>query len=166
MKKSLATVLAVAVSALGLNALAAKKLTNRQAIDRFFEVIDGKHFDRLGEVDAPDIVVTTPMGMVNGPEGHKQLLKGFATAIPNFKHSENKCVEAGDEIACQGKFGGDHTGPLMTPDGKTLPPTGKHVQFPYGGFAKIKDGKVSRLTVYFDVMGMMQQLAPARTASK
>src|SRR5687767_11585209 len=83
MNKSLVTILAVAALASGGSAIAAKKQTNRQVIDRYFEVVDSKRFDKLVEVDAPNLVMTTPMGTVNGPQGHAQFIKGFATAFPN-----------------------------------------------------------------------------------
>jgi predicted ester cyclase len=172
MNKSLATTFAAAFAASallsGASAIAAKP-TNRQAIDHFFEVVDGKRFDKLAEVDAADLVMTTPMGTVNGPAGHAQMMKGFAMAFPNFKHTANHCIEVGEEISCEGRFVGDHTGPMMTPDGKSIPATHKHVEFPYVGFAKVKDGKVAQLHVYFDLMGFMQQLGTPpspSTASK
>lgn len=166
MTKSLAASLCLAALAVAPSALSAKAKTNRQVIDRFFEVVDNKQFDKLGEVDAPDLVLVLPMGTVKGPEGHKQVLKQFAAAIPNFKHRDHRCVESGDTIACEGKFGGDHTGPMMTPDGKSIPATNKHVEFPYAGFARIKNGKVGELHVYFDMMAFMQQLTtPAAKAA-
>jgi predicted ester cyclase len=169
MKKSMVTIFAIGTLAMGGAALA-KKQTNQQVIDHFFQVVDAKQFDRLGEVDAPDMVMNMPMGAVKGPEGHAQLIKGFAMAFPNFKHNTGRCIEAGDVISCEGEFTGDHTGPMMTPDGKTIPATQKHVEFPYAGVARIKNGKVAEINVYFDVMGFMQQLgvvpSPPKTASR
>jgi predicted ester cyclase len=170
MKKSMTTVLALAAMGWGAGAIAGKKESNRQVVDRFFEVVDSKQLDKLATVDAADLVMTTPMGAFKGPEGHQQMLKGFGTAFPNFKHTTSRCVESGDEISCEGRFTGDHTGPMMTPDGKTIPATQKHIDFPYVGFAKVKGGKIAQLNVYFDVMGFMQQLglvpSPPKTASK
>jgi predicted ester cyclase len=171
MKKSLATILAVALLSFGTGALAAKKQSNRQVADHFIEVVDSKKLDRLGEVDASSIMVTTPMGTVKGVEGHAQLLKGFGTAFPNFKHTTAHCLESGDEISCEGTFMGDHTGPMTTPDGKVIPATQKHVEFPFGVFGKVKDGKFAQLRIYFDMMTFMQQLGlvpppPSQTASK
>jgi predicted ester cyclase len=171
MKNSLTSVLAIALTASGASgAIAAKKESARQVVDRFFEVVDSKQIDRLSEVDAANLIMTTPMGAFTGPQGHGQMLKGFGTAFPNFKHTTTRCVEAGDEISCEGTFSGDHTGPMMMPDGKAIPPTKKHVEFPYVGFAKVKGGKVAQLNVYFDVMSLIRQLGlvpPApKTASK
>jgi predicted ester cyclase len=139
-------------------------------MDRFFEIVDAKKIDKLAEVDAPDLVMVTPTGTVHGPEGHSQIVQGFAAAFPNFKHVTARCLESGDLISCEGHFEGDHTGPMTMPDGKVIPATQKHVEFPYAGVARIKNGKVAELHVYFDIVTFMQQLgvmpAPPKTASK
>lgn len=165
----MATVLLTAASAAGF--AAPKKETNRQVMDRFFQIVDAKAFDRLPEVDAADLTMVTPLMTVKGPEGHGQIVRGFAGAFPNFKHNTTRCLESGDLISCEGVFTGDNTGPMTMPDGKTMPATQKHVEFPYAGLARIKNGKVAELHVYFDVMTFMQQLgvggpAPAKTAAR
>jgi predicted ester cyclase len=136
----------------------AKKETARQVMDRFFAVVDSKQLDKLAEVDAADLEMMTPMGAFKGVEGHQQLIKGFATASPNFKHTVTRCIEQGDTISCEGTFAGDHTGPLMMPTGQALPATGKHFEFKWLGMATVKGGKVTSVHVYFDPMVMMQQL--------
>jgi predicted ester cyclase len=156
----------VALVAAGGAAHAAKKETNRQVIDRFFTIVDGKDLNKLAEVDAVDLEMTTPMGPVKGLEGHKMLVKGFAAAFPNFKHTTSRCVESGDLISCEGTFSGDQTGPMMMPDGTSIPATKKHVAFPYLGIARIKDGKVAELHVYFDLMGFMGQLGLLPSSGK
>jgi predicted ester cyclase len=158
MKKSLVVILCSGALAAAAGAVQAKKASNRQVIDRFFEVVDGKQFDKFAEIDAPDFVMRTPMGAMNGPEGHKQLSQGFASAFPNFKHHISQCIESGEWISCEGKFTGDHTGPMMMPNGKSVPPTQKHVEFEFGGFARVKNGKVAEMHAYFDNMTMLRQL--------
>jgi len=144
------------------SAVHAKKESNRQIINRWFERIDSKQLDKLGDVEAVDIEMKVPTGPVKGTQGHQQLMKTFATAFPNYKHTVTQCVESGDTIACEGRFAGDNTGPMMTPTGQTMPATNKHVDFEWAGIAKVKDGKVSACHVYFDMMGFMQQLGPPR----
>jgi len=144
------------------SAVHAKKESNRQIINRWFERIDSKQLDKLGDVEAVDIEMKVPTGPVRGTQGHQQLMKTFATAFPNYKHTVTQCVESGDTIACEGRFAGDNTGPMMTPTGQTMPATNKHVDFEWAGIAKVKDGKVSACHVYFDMMGFMQQLSPPR----
>lgn len=153
------TLIALSLTALvAAPAFAAKKETLRQVMDRYFTVVDSKQLDKLAEVEAADVEMVTPMGPSKGIEGHQQLIKGFATAAPNFKHTVTRCIEQGDTIACEGTFGGDHTGPLMMPTGQSVPATGKHFEFPWAGMARVKNGKVTSVHVYFDPMVMMRQL--------
>ncbi len=162
---AVAAVVLAFVAAAGV-AQAAKKESNRQVMDRFFAIVDGKDLEKLSEIDAVDLEMMMPMGPVKGLEGHKMLLKGFAAAFPNFKHSTSRCVESGDLISCEGAFSGDHNGPMMMPDGSAIPATRKHVEFPYLCIARIKDGKVAQLHVYFDLMGFMGQLGPLPAPAK
>jgi predicted ester cyclase len=148
---------AALVSAVALAATGAKK-TNRQVVERWFEIVDGKQFDKFGEIETADLEMTVPMGPVKGTEGHVQLSRGFAAAFPNYKHTLTSCVESGEAIACEGTFAGDHTGPMAMPNGQSLPATGKHVEFGWAGMARVKNGKVASVHVYFDNLSFMTQL--------
>jgi predicted ester cyclase len=157
--KSIVPLLALLGGSLSLAAPAtAKKQPLRTVMDRFFEAVDSKDPARMAAVDAPDLVMVTPMGTFRGIAGHTQLMQGFATAFPNFKHQVSGCLESGEQISCEGTFTGDHTGPLTTPNGQTVPPTKKQIDMPWGGFATIKNGKVASVRVYFDPGLMMRQL--------
>jgi predicted ester cyclase len=149
--------------------VAQAKKTNRQIIERWFEVIDAKQFDKFGEVENADMEMTTPMGVMKGTQGHVQMTKGFAAAVPNFKHTISRCLESGETIACEGKFAGDNTGPMMMPTGQSLPASNKHVEFNWAGIATVKNGKVANVRVYFDMLGFMQQIGaipPAHAEDK
>jgi predicted ester cyclase len=154
----------LAVALLGAAGAQAKKEAtgdkgpNRRVFERWFELVDSHQTDRFGEVEAADLDMKTPMGATKGSEAHVQMTKMFAAAFPNFKHTVGDCVESGERIACEGKFAGDHTGPMAMPGGPTIPATGKHVQFDWQGMARIKDGKVVSVHVSFDNLGFMQQL--------
>jgi predicted ester cyclase len=157
------TIMKNALTALALILLAAapataKKPTAKEFMERYFAAVDSKQPERLAEVDAQDVEFSTPMGTFKGLEGHKQLTAGFAAAFPNFKHTVTRCIEQGDTYACEGNFSGDHTGPMMMPNGQTVPATNKHVEFKWGGMATAKNGKVTSIHAYFDLMTMMQQL--------
>ncbi len=144
----------------------AKKRTLRELMDHYFEIVDGKAFDRFAEIDAADLVMKVPLGTVRGVEGHQTMSRGFAAAMPNYKHTIGSCIESGDRISCEGTFGGDQTGPLTLPTGQVVPPTGKHVEFEWSGHARLKDGKVAEMHVYFDPGVMMQQLGLVPSAPK
>jgi ketosteroid isomerase-like protein len=143
----------------GMGMAQAKKESNRQVIERWFETIDSKQVDKLAGVETADLEMKMPGGMVvKGSAGHAQMTKMFAAGFPNFKHTVSRCVESGETIACEGKWGGDHTGPFAMPNGQTVAATNKHVEFEWAGLATIKNGKVATVNVYFDNLGFLQQL--------
>ncbi|HET6281798.1 MAG TPA: ester cyclase [Polyangia bacterium] len=136
----------------------AKKISNRQVLERWFEVIDAKQLDKFGDVETADMEMKTPMGVTKGTQGHVQMTRMFAAAFPNFKHTVSHCVESAENIACEGKFAGDNTGPMMMPNGQSLPASNKHVEFDFACAAIVKNGKIASAHAYFDMLGMMQQL--------
>jgi predicted ester cyclase len=151
-----------ALTILSLSILAApafaKKESAKAFMERYFTVVDSKAPEKLAEVDAPDFELVMPGGTLKGVAGHQQLMKGFATAFPNFKHSVTRCIQEGETMSCEGGFAGDHTGPFMLMNGQSIPATNKHVEFTWIGFATVKNGKVSSIHVSFDTMQLMQQL--------
>jgi predicted ester cyclase len=165
MKNALA---AVALVLLAAAPAVAKKPTAKETMERFFAAVDSKQPERIAEIDAPDMEMTTPMGTFKGVQGHQQMTAGFAAAFPNFKHNVSRCIEQGETVACEGTFTGDHTGPMMMPNGQTIPATNKHVEFKWGGLGTVKNGRVTSVHAYFDIMTMMQQLGlvPPPTVAK
>jgi predicted ester cyclase len=137
------------------------KKTNRQVADAWQKVVDSKQFDNLVQVDATNFKMTNPFGAIEGVEGHKQFLTAFATAFPNYRHVITNSVEQGEWIAVEGRFIGDHTGPMMMGEG-SVPATNKHVEFTYAGFLKIdQEGKVAEFNVYLDTKSFLNQLGLA-----
>lgn len=131
--------------------------TNRQITDAWQEVVDSKKFDNLTKVDASNFKMTNPFGIIEEVEGHKQFLTAFATAFPNYRHEITNSVEEGNCIAIEGKFIGDHNGPMMMGE-SSVPPTGKHVEFTYAGFSKIdQDGKIAEVNIYLDSKAFLSQ---------
>jgi predicted ester cyclase len=157
---------AVVVVALFAGTVFAKGETNRQVVEKMLQFADAKTPEKFAEIESADFELKTPMGMLKGPQGHTQMMQQFATAMPNFKHTIKECVESGEAISCEGKFVGDHTGPMMMPDGKTMAASGKHVEFDWVGVAHVKSGKLTSLHVYFNPMDMMMQIGamPAPSA--
>ena len=52
---------------------------------------------------------------------------------------------------------GTHTGPLQTPTGE-LPPTGRRIEVAFAQVLQFEQGKISYARLYFDALGMLQQL--------
>jgi len=143
----------------------AQSKTNADVMARYFQLVDGKQPGTLAEVEAPGVSYELPLGKMDSAR-HAQVLQSFAVAFPNYKHTITRCVEAGDLVSCEGTFSADHTGPLAMPDGSTLPPTQKHVEFPIAEFARVQNGKFIEYDGYFDVLGFLAQLGVGPGAPK
>jgi predicted ester cyclase len=131
--------------------------SNRDVMNRYFQLVDAKHPEALAEVEGSGLIYKLPLGSMDAAT-HGKVLMSFGVAFPNFKHAITRCVESGDLIACEGTFSGDQTGPLAMPDGSTLAPTKKHVEFPICAVARVQDRKFVEYDGYFDVQGFLGQL--------
>lgn len=103
-------------------------------------------------------VVDVPSAMTfHGPEGLKQFLSGFATALPDSTVEVTNVIATDEGAAVEFIGRGTHTGVLHTPAGD-IPPTGRKVEFRICDVYQIRDGKIARHASYYDALGLMQQL--------
>ena len=69
--------------------------------------------------------------------------------------------DAGDVLVEECSWTGTNTGNIATPDGNTIPPTGKSVNLRNVLIWEYQDGKVKSVKNYLDMMTMMSQLGLA-----
>jgi predicted ester cyclase len=63
-----------------------------------------------------------PSGLLPGPEGTKQAITTYRTAIPDLKATVDDIFAAGDRVALRWSIRGTHLG-----DWLSIPPTGDHM---------------------------------------
>ncbi|HET8629520.1 MAG TPA: ester cyclase [Thermomicrobiales bacterium] len=123
------------------------------------DAYNARDFDRAAELTAPDAEwVNVATGQTfRGPEGARQFLAGWAGAFPDSTVETTYALggERGATLEFVGR--GTQTGPLPSPAGD-IPPTGRRVEVPFCQVLEIEGGKVRRARLYFDALGMMQQL--------
>jgi steroid delta-isomerase-like uncharacterized protein len=111
----------------------------------------------------PDVeIVNVVTGeMFRGPEGVRQSLQGWYSAFPDSKITTKFVIadDSGAVIEFSGR--GTQTGSLPTPLG-TIPPTGRTVDLPFVTVAEMRQGKLARSRLYFDLVSMVQQLGLVR----
>jgi steroid delta-isomerase-like uncharacterized protein len=93
-----------------------------------------------------------------GKQGAKQFYELWNTAFPDFKMTILNTVANETSVACEMEFAGKNSGPLRMPGQPEIPATGKTVKSKGTYFAKVKNGKVSEVKSYPDMIGMMTQL--------
>jgi len=101
--------------------------------------------------------------VLRGPEGMKQFLLLFSTAIPD-SYGEVTAMFAGEDHAVvEVILHGTHIGVLHSAAGD-LPPSGRRVALCACQMSQIKDQKITRHATYYDALGFMQQLGVLPTA--
>ena len=83
------------------------------------------------------------------------------SAFPDFNHTLEDMIAKGDKIAARCVARGTHEGEFQG-----IPPTGNNIEYGSLQLWKIEDGKISRLIIQSDMLGMMQQLGMELTPKK
>ena len=80
------------------------------------------------------------------------------TAAPDRVSSDVVLLADGEYVVEQGRYVGTHTGPLRSPDGMEVPPTGKHFDFQFVGIFRVQDGKITTIRIFYDQIELLMQL--------
>jgi steroid delta-isomerase-like uncharacterized protein len=131
----------------------------RPAVEQHYRDVKAQDWDGMRKMFASDVRIVMPGAPpMAGIDAFLEFGKTFATALPDAHMELKSTVEEGNTIIAQGLYVGTHNGPLATPNGNVIPPTGKRVELPFADVFEFEDGKVKNHTVYFDQMVLMQQL--------
>lgn len=125
-----------------------------------FDVFSNQRWDRLSESHADDIIVSWPDGHdTHGIQQHTEDLKKLFVHAPDTKIKLHPVrVAYGDWTAVTGVMTGTFTRPMPTPDGKSIPPTGKSFSLPMATFGHWKNGKMDHEWLYWDNAAYTSQL--------
>ncbi len=99
-----------------------------------------------------------PLGSLPVPDGLRAFLGGYRQSFPDSGFDVTNLVEAGDQVAVEGFWFGTHTGPIQTPDGRTIPATHRKVRSPFATFLTVREGKIVSHRGYWDLAAFMAQL--------
>ena len=96
---------------------------------------------------------------VQGPDGYKEFMKPFRVGLPDFHFEIQFNLTDRDFVVTVWTGVGTHLGEFMG-----VPATGKEVRFNGSCVARFENGVVVEEWSYPDMMGLMQQIAPAPQA--
>jgi len=91
-------------------------------------------------------------------EQYRMFLQGYLTAFPDAHIDVTLMIAQGNYVATRWTGTGTHTGPLHTPTGSSIPPTGKKVVLKACDIYELKDGKIFRSWNFFDRASLLGQL--------
>lgn len=140
---------------------------NKAVLNRFWEEVwDQGKLDVVDEIFHPNFVDhgLAPGLTKQGPEGAKEAVMQFRSAIPDLYLKVEHMVAEGDKVLTRWEAGGTQSGPMNSGRG-TIPATNKRAVVRGFTINRVEDGKIIDAWDNFDMMGMLQQLGviPAGT---
>jgi steroid delta-isomerase-like uncharacterized protein len=126
---------------------------------KFYEHWNAREFDRLAELMAEDgeIVIVGSDTRFRGPDGSLEFSRMWADGFPDGKVTIERTVPSGDTVVLEFTGRGTHTGTLRGSAGD-IPATGRSVTLQLCDIHDIRDGKIRRVSSYFDSASLLQQL--------
>ena len=149
----------------GLPKELAKNLATFDDLD--FRVYTGQQWQDLHKSHSKDVVVHWPDGhTATGIDKHIEDLKVMWTFAPDNRivtHPVRFGTADGEWTAVAGWLEGTFTKPMMTPDGKAIPPTGKAYRIPMATLGHWgKDGIMFEEYLFWDNGEFMKQIGLAK----
>jgi steroid delta-isomerase-like uncharacterized protein len=132
---------------------------NLRTVEKIFAALNDRQFGATDDAYAADYRYEAPG--LPGPVDHAtsgDYVRGFVTAFPDLHFELKDKVAQGDLVAVSWVSTGTHTGPLRTPTGEMLPPTGRKATGQGSSFYRFKNGKITRSAIYWDMVSLLAQL--------
>jgi ketosteroid isomerase-like protein len=137
----------------------------REVLDRLTDAVMGGRADEVRDLYADNATVMTPdAGEVSGRDAITAYFNQFSQGFPDASWEPLSTPEVSNAAIDEGYFIGTHTGPLETPTGETIPPTGKQVRVRECDIATVENGLITSHRFYFDQMEFLEQLGDAPPA--
>ena len=86
----------------------------------------------------------------NGPGAVRKRLETWTAAFPDLQWKLDRMFTEGNLVCAEFTFLGTHKGPLVGPDGNSIPPTNRPIELAAAGVYMIRDGKIAESRIYFD----------------
>jgi steroid delta-isomerase-like uncharacterized protein len=132
---------------------------NIRAASSFFDAWNSGDLSKSAQFEANDMQAEAPGAPAPlNREQNRAYNQNFLTAFPGSKFEVVLTVAQGDYVVINWTITGKHNGPLVSPSGTTIPPTGKVSTLTGSTTSLIKNGKVVRGWTYFDMASLLTQL--------
>src|SRR5437870_647320 len=136
-------------------------LTPREVAEQYFAALDAADIDAAMERFTSDADFLSPAGRMQGRAQIEPFLLGFAVAFPDARFEVTGAIESGASVALEGVYSGTQSGPLTTPEGGEIPPTGRRASAPFVTLFDVEGDLITSHRAYWDQLGFMAQLGLA-----
>src|SRR4051812_27661533 len=118
--------------------------TNKEIARRYFDAGHRNDLAAWDDLCSPDMLLDPGfMPPIHGLDAVRQFTAGMHSAFSDFFLSVDDLIAEGDRVAARWREGGMHSGPLMTPDGTVIAPTGKRVTLTGISLLRVSDGRIT-----------------------
>jgi ketosteroid isomerase-like protein len=132
---------------------------NIRAVEQAFDDINTKNLGRSADLYDPGYKFEGPGAPGPMPyEPSLAYIQGFITAFPDLHFALKHKIADGDNVAVTWTAIGTHTGPMLTPTGATIPPTGKKGVINGCTTYEFKGNKIVASATYWDMVSLLTQL--------
>ncbi len=131
---------------------------NVKVVRAFWDALNAHNLDKLEQFYGAGFQADDPGAPGMTKEQHRAFLQGMFTAFPDLKFTIEQTIASGDTVVTNWTAAGTHTGPMLTPSGQTIPPTGKKGIVPGSDTMEVKGGKVTRVRASWDRVDLLGQL--------
>lgn len=132
----------------------------RELMDQLTEALT-THRDpkAVANLFAEDAVAHTPDGgEIRGREDIAEYWRQMTDAVPEASFESLASFEVGDTAIDEGIYSGRNSGPLVFPDGTSIPATQKDIHIRGVDLATVHDGQITSYRLYFDQLEFLNQL--------
>ncbi len=137
----------------------------RDLYDEAISLYNAGDVEGFANLHAVDAVLVTPTGTAEGRDAIRRYWTRIRAAFPDLTLRLDLVIEQGETVVSEWTETGTNTGPLVLPDGRERPPTGRRIEHRGMEVARVRDGKIVEYHMYWDRMAMLEQLGRLPAAS-
>ena len=136
--------------------------TNKELMVTLDDAWNAQDWETFAERQSDDTLVRWPgQSPTHGIEDHRAEGVAMFRAFPDNKVQNRPykvLLADGEWTTSVARFSGTMTGPLVLEDGTELAPTGRSFEVDFCTVAHWVDGRIVEENLFYDLVGMMQQL--------
>ena len=131
----------------------------KDVVDRSLAAWEARDPDAFAQCYSESADIVGPGGMLlHGQAGARQLFVEWLEAVPDHELVIHNEYMANSVLIQEGTFSGTHTGNMVSPDGETIPPTGRRFTCRHADIYVIEGDRIRSDHIYFDQIELLAQL--------
>jgi steroid delta-isomerase-like uncharacterized protein len=132
--------------------------TEKEAVRRFYEIVNAGSPERLDEICSPDLIGHAGAGQDLAEL--KNSVASFLAPFPDLTAELRHLVQEGDLVSVWISYTATHQAEFAG-----VPASGRTVKFAAWDLVRVRDGTIVEITQYCDLFAIMSQIGALPTAA-